>query len=116
MANRIITVAGIQTTYGHDLKDNIAKELKEQRLALLQARVKQMDQAFKEGLLGSVQQVLVERPARKGVGQVAGRTSSNRWVNFDGDVSLIGKMVAVKITEVQPNSLRGQLVAGIAHA
>ncbi len=99
-----------------NLKDNVAVAVKEQRLALLQARVKQMDQAFKEGLLGSVQQVLVERPARKGVGQVAGRTSSNRWVNFDGDVSLIGKMVAVKITEVQPNSLRGQLVAGIAHA
>ena len=33
-----------------------------------------------------------------------------RWVNFDGDVSLIGQFADVLITEALPNSLRGRLV------
>ena len=32
-----------------------------------------------------------------------------RWVNFDGDASLIGQFVDVVITEALPNSLRGRL-------
>jgi tRNA-2-methylthio-N6-dimethylallyladenosine synthase len=32
-------------------------------------------------------------------------------VNFDGDRALIGQLVTVQITEMQPNSLRGRLLA-----
>ena len=53
--------------------------------------------------------MLVERPSRRGNGQIAGRTSHNRWVNFDGPESLIGQFVDVVITEAMPNSLRGRL-------
>ena len=41
--------------------------------------------------------------------QLAGRTSSNRWVNFDGPPGLIDRYVDVLITEAMPNSLRGRL-------
>jgi tRNA-2-methylthio-N6-dimethylallyladenosine synthase len=34
-----------------------------------------------------------------------------RWVNFDGDTSLIGQFVDVVITEALPNSLRARRVA-----
>ena len=90
-----------------NLKDNISQAVKDQRLAILQSRIRQIDDVYKAGMVGSVQQVLVEKPARKGTGQVTGRTSSNRWVNFDGDLSLVGKILDVTITEAQPNSLRG---------
>ena len=40
----------------------------------------------------------------------SGRTENNRVVNFSGEEKLIGTMVKMKITEVLPNSLRGELV------
>ena len=43
--------------------------------------------------------------------QLAGRTENNRWVNFDGPATLIGRYVDVTITEAMPNSLRGRLAA-----
>jgi tRNA-2-methylthio-N6-dimethylallyladenosine synthase len=60
-------------------------------------------------MVGSVQRVLVERPAKKDARQLAGRTGNNRWVNFDGPPSLIGRFADLTITEALPNSLRGRL-------
>ena len=51
----------------------------------------------------------VERPARMGHGQLAGRTSTNRWVNFDAPEALIGRFVDVDVTESLNNSMRGRL-------
>jgi tRNA-2-methylthio-N6-dimethylallyladenosine synthase len=94
-----------------NLRDNVTKEEKERRLAILQSRIRQLDDAFKNKLLGTTQTLLVERASRKGNGQMAGRTSSNRMVNFDAPSDLIGKFVQVEINDVQPNSLRGRLLA-----
>jgi tRNA-2-methylthio-N6-dimethylallyladenosine synthase len=52
--------------------------------------------------------VLVEKISKKSASQVSGRTENSRWVNFDGDPSLIGRFVDVDITEALPNSLRGR--------
>ena len=92
------------------LPDEVTGEEKKRRLALLQARINQQAAAISEAMVGSVQRVLVERRARRHTGQVAGRTENMRWVNFDGDDSLIGDFVDVEITEAMPNSLRGRLV------
>jgi len=53
--------------------------------------------------------VLVEKPSPKNPSQLSGRTENNRWVNFDGDPSLINQFADVQITEALPNSLRGRL-------
>ncbi|HEX4872137.1 MAG TPA: tRNA (N6-isopentenyl adenosine(37)-C2)-methylthiotransferase MiaB [Nevskiaceae bacterium] len=90
-----------------NLRDTVSTEVKERRLALLQARVRQHDEAYKQAMVGTTQSVLVERPSKKGEGRVAGRTSSNRWVNVEGPESLIGQFIEVRITEALPNSLRG---------
>lgn len=92
-----------------NLKDNIPQEVKDRRLSLLQARIKQQDDAYKRSMVGSQQRVLVERAAKRGGGQVAGRAANNRTVNFDGEVSLIGQFVEVEITEAMNNSLQGVL-------
>src|SRR3546814_5308801 len=55
--------------------------IKEQRLSILQNRIRQLDDEFRQGLVGTTQSILVERPSRRGGGQMAGRTSSNRMVN-----------------------------------
>jgi len=76
---------------------------------VLQSRITQQAMAISRNMVGSTQRVLVEKPSRKGSGQVCGRTENMRWVNFDGDASLIGRFVDVLITEALPNSLRGRL-------
>ena len=89
--------------------DDITAETKKERLAILQGRINQQARVISEGMVGSVQRVLVERSAKKDARQLAGRTENNRWVNFDGDKGLIGSFVDVVITEALPNSLRGRL-------
>ncbi len=91
-----------------NLRDNVPLAVKQQRLQILQDRIRTLDTQFKQALVGSVQTVLVERPARKGDGQMAGRTSTNRWINFEAPTALIGQFVDVEVTEALPNSLRGR--------
>jgi tRNA-2-methylthio-N6-dimethylallyladenosine synthase len=61
------------------------------------------NQAFR----GRVVEVLVEGPSKTDRSRLAGRTSSNRTVNFDGPASLIGEMVSLQVTQVKANSLEG---------
>ena len=95
-------------TPADNLRDSVPLEVKQQRLKILQDRIRGLDTDFKQALVGSVQSVLVEKPARKGQGQMAGRTSTNRWINFEAPAHLIGQFVDVEVTEALPNSLRGR--------
>lgn len=92
------------------LPDDVPQSVKKDRLQHLQTRILAQSAAISESMVGTVQRVLVERPSRKHE-QMAGRTENNRVVNFDGQPRLIGKFVDVRITEAQPNSLRGEIVA-----
>ncbi|MEX0901070.1 MAG: tRNA (N6-isopentenyl adenosine(37)-C2)-methylthiotransferase MiaB [Gammaproteobacteria bacterium] len=91
------------------LSDDVDDAEKQRRLALVQHRLTQNGNAISAGMVGTVQRVLVERPARKDPRQLAGRTPNNRVVNFDGPAALIGDFADVVITEALPNSLRGRL-------
>jgi len=89
--------------------DPTSREEKLARLSRLQSRISARAMEISRGMVGTVQNVLVERPSRKDPQQMAGRTENNRWVNFDGDAELIGSFVAIEIFEALPNSLRGRL-------
>ena len=84
------------------LPDPVPEAEKLARLAILQARITSRSQEISQAMVGSVERVLVERPSRKSPRQLAGRTSNNRWVNFDGDVQLVGHFVDLHITEAMP--------------
>lgn len=99
-----------------ELADQLPDEVKHRRLEALQAQVNAQARAISEGMVGSRQRVLVERPSKKDPRQLAGRTENNRWVNFDADARLAGRFVDVLITEALPNSLRGRLIGGAAAA
>ncbi|MEE4162819.1 MAG: tRNA (N6-isopentenyl adenosine(37)-C2)-methylthiotransferase MiaB [Woeseiaceae bacterium] len=92
------------------LADETPLDVKKERLQLLQARINQQAMAISRGMVGTTQRILVEKPSKKDARQLAGRTENMRWVNFDGDPSLIGQFVDVVITEALPNSLRGRLL------
>ena len=97
------------------LRDNVSAEDKHRRLDILQSRIRGLGVDFMQQLVGSRQTVLVERVAKKGNGQMAARTSHNRWINFDGPASLIGQFVEVDVTAALANSFQGRLV-GISPA
>ena len=92
------------------LPDPVPLAVKKQRLARLQALIEAQAQAISHRMVGTVQRILVDRPARKDPRQLAGRTENNRVVNFDGPPHLLGHFVAVRITEALPNSLRGDFL------
>jgi len=92
-----------------DLPDDVPLSVKQERLRRLQARIDELAGAIGRQMVGTVQRVLVDRPARKDPRQLAGRTENNRVVNFDGPATLIGRFADVVVTEALPNSLRGRL-------
>jgi tRNA-2-methylthio-N6-dimethylallyladenosine synthase len=90
------------------LPDDVPRDVKSARLAQLQELLNEQSRAISRQMVGTRQNVLVERPSRRDATQLAGRTENNRWVNFDGPSSLIGRFVDVEITAAMPNSLRGR--------
>jgi tRNA-2-methylthio-N6-dimethylallyladenosine synthase len=93
-----------------NLRDGVPLEIKQQRLHVLQERIRAHDDRYRNALVGSTQTVLVEGPSRRSRGQMAGRVSANRVVNFDAPESLAGHLVDVHVTGAAPNSLLGRLV------
>lgn len=94
-----------------DLPDETPMEVKKERLAILQARIVQQARTISQGMIGTVQRILVSGLSRKDPGQLQGRTENNRVVNFSSTHRhLIGEFVDVRIIEALPNSLRGCLI------
>ena len=89
--------------------DDVPHEEKVRRLETLQARIHEFGQSYMRRLKNTPQRVLVEKVSARNPKEVAGKTECNRWVNFAGDVRLIGRFADVVITEVKQNSLRGRL-------
>ncbi len=89
--------------------DDVPHEEKVRRLETLQARIHEFGQSYMRRLKNTPQRVLVEKVSERNPQEVAGKTECNRWVNFAGDVRLIGRFADVVITEVKQNSLRGRL-------
>ncbi|MDY0071736.1 MAG: tRNA (N6-isopentenyl adenosine(37)-C2)-methylthiotransferase MiaB [Thauera sp.] len=98
-----------------DLEDSVSQESKLAWLARLQQRIDAQYLANSEAMVGSVQRILVEGPARKNAEhELMGRTDNNRVVNFPATSlnrgRLVGEFVDVRITAALPHSLRGEII------
>ena len=93
-----------------NMEDNISYKIKLNRLNQLQSKINNNARHISQKMVGSDQIVLVEKKSKKAKNQLAGRTENNRWVNFDGDESLIGQLIELRITEALPNSLRARYI------
>jgi tRNA-2-methylthio-N6-dimethylallyladenosine synthase len=91
-----------------ELTDDTPQPVKQARLARLQAQIEAQASAISQGMIGSTQRVLVEGAAKRNPGELCGRSSSNRMVNFAGPRELIGRMVDVTITAARAHTLRGE--------
>ena len=92
-----------------EMRDDTPHEIKAARLKRLQDRISEQESGVAEGMLGTVQRVLVEGISKKDVLELAGRTDNNRVVNFRGSPGMIGRFVDVNVTEVVRHTLRGEL-------
>jgi tRNA-2-methylthio-N6-dimethylallyladenosine synthase len=92
-----------------DLPDAVPHAEKVERLQRLQTLIDAQASAISERMVGSVERVLVEGPARKNAAELAGRTGNNRVVNFPGDETLHHSYVDVRVTAALTHTLRGEL-------
>lgn len=94
------------------LPDDVSEETKKRRLGLLQTRINQQAAAISEGMVDSMQRILITGASKRNPDELSGRTENNRVVNLAGPKDLIGQLVTAKIVKALPNSLRGVLVEG----
>lgn len=93
-----------------DMPDDTPEQVKKERLYELQQQISSQAMIYSRQMLGTEQRILVEGPSKKNLMELRGRTENNRVINFEGSVDLIGQFVDVRVTEVLPNSLRGDLI------
>jgi len=98
------------------LPDDVPHAVKQARLVRLQEQLELQANRISAAMVGSVERVLVEKPARRDPRELAGRTANNRWVNFAGPASLINRYVDVVVMEARAHSLRGRLLTTAAAA
>jgi tRNA-2-methylthio-N6-dimethylallyladenosine synthase len=98
------------------LTDDTPAKIKQQRFDRMLALQEEITCCFHEGDVGKILPVLVEGESRQGGGQLFGRTSWNRIVNFKADTRLIGRIVPVRLVEAQRNSHIGVVADGEVEA
>jgi len=97
-------------TTAEPLGDPISKEKKEERNQVLLEILSRSSLARNEGLVGKVEEVLFEGPAKKGENMFLGRTAGNRVVLVKASPRLIGQIVPVRFNRVTASTLFGELV------
>lgn len=97
-------------TRAAELADDTPAAIKQERfdrMLVLQNEISRLAWAQD---VGQVRDVLVEGESKQGRGQLFGRTTWNRIVNFSGPPELIGQVVPVRVTKSYRNSQLGELV------
>src|SRR5947209_12650029 len=93
-------------TPGATMDDQVAEDVKSERLVRLQAAINRNAAAFNARCRGLTFDVLIEKPGRL-PGQLTGRSPYLQPVQLLAPRELIGAMVPVTITDVRTNSLFG---------
>ena len=86
--------------------EQIAEDVKADRLARLQALLFAQQAAFNQRLVGRTVDVLWDGPGRR-TGQLSGRSPYLQAVHAEGDLALQGRISAVEIVSAGQNSLHG---------
>ena len=92
-----------------DWDKQLSDEEKNSRLRYLNSIINDLLEKKNKKCLNTVQEILVEGVSSRNKTRLSGRTRTNKLVNFEGDESLIGKLINIKITGVKPWSLHGEL-------
>ncbi len=94
--------------------DQISEPVKAERLATLQAVLRDQQRAFNQSCVGEILPVLFEKPGRH-PGQLVGRSPYLQSVHAEAGTERIGEIVPVTIRATQPNSLAGVIASRAEH-
>jgi tRNA-2-methylthio-N6-dimethylallyladenosine synthase len=92
------------------MPDDVSEEEKTRRIVELQSLQKTIQGELFSASIGRVEPVLVDATSRRREWELSGRTPGNTVVNFPGEPAWLGRIVPVRITGANPNSLRGEAV------
>jgi len=93
------------TTAAAEFADDVADEIKKQRLHQVESLQEAIATEINTGLTGSTMEILVEGQKDS---KWYGRTYSDKLVFFTGQHDLLGKLVEVEIVSASPWALRGK--------
>ena len=88
--------------------DQVDEGTKRRRLHALNQLQERVAAEINRALIGTVQEILVEEPGRRG--GVLGRTRTNKIATFDGAADLVGRTVTVEVVEAGSWVLHGRAV------
>lgn len=97
-------------TTAADMVDDLPADVKQDQFNRMLELQQEISRQVWDADVGTVQEVLVEGASKMGEGQLFGRSTWNRIVNFSGPAELAGTLVSVKIKKSFRNSLLGELV------
>ncbi len=92
-----------------DKMEQIPEEIKHKRFDKLKALFEEQIQENNKRYIGTVHKVLIEGKSKNNENMLTARTSTNKVIILDGDESLIGKIVDVKIVSEHMWYLKGEI-------
>lgn len=95
-------------TPARTMGDQVPEALKQRRFNFILEEQKKIMLRKNQSYVGRVEKVLVEGFSKKDKKKLTGRTDSNKIVNFEGGVDLIGKIIPVEISRAGLYSLLGK--------
>jgi tRNA-2-methylthio-N6-dimethylallyladenosine synthase len=90
------------------MPDDVSEAEKTRRIVALQDLQRTIQGELFAAAIGRIEPVLIDATSRRREWELSGRTSGNTVVNLPGDPSWVGRIVTVRITGANPNSLRGE--------
>ncbi len=90
-------------------EDNVSEKVKDERLQILLALMREQTAEAMQRQIGRTLDVLVEKESRT-EGDMQGRTPDFKIVHFKGNQRQAGQIMPVRITEAYGQSLRGELI------
>lgn len=93
-----------------EYENQVSEELKMRRFKEVLSVLNPIAIRKNKSVLGRTFEVLVESYSKTDKSMLSGRSQYNHVVNFEGDESLLGKLVLVKITDPRKFSLNGEIL------
>jgi tRNA-2-methylthio-N6-dimethylallyladenosine synthase len=94
-----------------EMADDVPHEVKQKRLARLNALIGELSLEFHQELTGQEFEVLVEGESKNNANVLSGRTRSNKLIHFEGNKEWIGQFVQVRVTAAQTWYVRAEVIS-----
>lgn len=104
-----------ERTKAWEMGDTVPEDVKSVRVTEIVDIQRAIALEINQGLVGTIEQVLIEGPSKKSDAELMGRTDTNKTVIVRGAGQRVGDMVACRIGRANAATLFGTPVTAGAH-